>query len=171
MTTLRRCRGGIGRCASWISLRCASSATWWLAAQTWDRPVRLLDVATGSGRYLDAVSHFLASTLTMRVVPIGLDLSPAMLTQARIRNGHAGPRARHLVGAVETLPFRTASCDVMTCFNAVHHVDLARFADEAVSGTYPLRPARRLHAHARAKPPHDLGPPLSRVRHAGNETP
>ena len=96
-----------------------------------DRPVRLLDVATGSGRYLDAVSHFLASTLTMRVVPIGLDLSPAMLTQARIRNGHAGPRARHLVGAVETLPFRTASCDVMTCFNAVHHVDLARFADEA----------------------------------------
>ena len=96
-----------------------------------ERPVRLLDVATGSGRYLDAVSHFLSSTLTMRVVPIGLDLSPAMLTQARIRNGRAGPRARHLVGAVETLPFRTASCDVMTCFNAVHHVDLARFADEA----------------------------------------
>ena len=54
-----------------------------------------------------------------------------MLTQARIRNGRAGPRARHLVGAVETLPFRTASCDVMTCFNAVRHVDLARFADEA----------------------------------------
>ena len=96
-----------------------------------ERPVRLLDVATGSGRYLDAVSHFLSSTLTMRVVPIGLDLSPAMLAQARIRNGRAGPRARHLVGAVETLPFRTASCDVMTCFNAVHHVDLARFADEA----------------------------------------
>ena len=95
------------------------------------RPVRLLDVATGSGRYLDAVSHCLASVLAMEVVPIGLDLSPAMLTQARIRNGRAGPRARHLVGAVETLPFRTASCDVMTCFNAVHHVDLARFADEA----------------------------------------
>ena len=96
-----------------------------------ERPVRLLDVATGSGRYLEAVSHFLASTLTMRVVPIGLDLSPAMLTQARIRNGRAGPRARHLVGAVETLPFRTASCDVITCFNAVHHVNLARFAGEA----------------------------------------
>ena len=95
------------------------------------RPVRLLDVATGSGRYLDAVSHCLASVLAMEVVPIGLDLSPAMLKHARIRNGHAGLRARHLVGAVETLPFRTASCDVMTCFNAVHHVDLARFAAEA----------------------------------------
>ena len=95
------------------------------------RPVRLLDVATGSGRYLDAVSHCLTSVLAKEVVPIGLDLSRAMLTQARIHNGHAGPRARHLVGAVETLPFRTASCDVMTCFNAVHHVDLARFVAEA----------------------------------------
>ena len=95
------------------------------------RPVRLLDVATGSGRYLDAVSHCLASVLAMELVPIGLDLSPAMLRQARIRNGHTGPRARHLVGAVETLPFRTSSCDVMTCFNAVHHLDLARFAGEA----------------------------------------
>ena len=94
-------------------------------------PVRLLDVATGSGRYLDAVSHCLTSALAMEVVPIGLDLSPAMLTQARIHDGHTGPRARHLVGAVEMIPFRTASCDVMTCFNAVHHVDLARFAGEA----------------------------------------
>ena len=95
------------------------------------RPVRLLDVATGSGRYLDAVSQCLAATLALEVVPIGLDLSPAMLTQARIRNRHTGLRARHLVGSVETLPFRTSSCDVMTCFNAVHHVDLARFAGEA----------------------------------------
>ena len=95
------------------------------------RPVRLLDVATGSGRYLDAVSQCLAATLALEVVPIGLDLSPAMLTQARIRNRHTGLRAQHLVGSVETLPFRTSSCDVMTCFNAVHHVDLARFAGEA----------------------------------------
>ena len=67
----------------------------------------------------------------MPVVSIGLDLSPPMLRQARIRNRHAGLRTRHLVGAVETLPFRAASCDVMTCFNAVHHFDLARFAGEA----------------------------------------
>ena len=95
------------------------------------RPVRLVDVATGSGRYLDAVSQFLGSALATKVVPIGLDLSPPMLTQARICNGHAGLRALHLVGAVETLPFRASSCDVMTCFNAVHHFDLARFAGEA----------------------------------------
>ena len=110
------------------------------------RPVRLLDVATGSGRYLDAVSHCLASALAVEVVPIGLDLSPAMLRQARIRNGHAGLRARHLVGSVETLPFRTSSCDVMTCFNAVHHVDLARFAAEA---SRVLTPAGQLVVYTR----------------------
>ena len=95
------------------------------------RPVRLVDVATGSGRYLDAVNYCLGSALAMQVVSIGLDLSPPMLRQARIRNRHAGLRTRHLVGAVETLPFRASSCDVMTCFNAVHHFDLARFAGEA----------------------------------------
>jgi ubiquinone/menaquinone biosynthesis C-methylase UbiE len=110
------------------------------------RPVRLLDVATGSGRYLDAVSQCLAAALAVEVVPIGLDLSPAMLTQARIRNGHTGLRARHLVGSVETLPLRTSSCDVMTCFNAVHHVDLARFAGEA---SRVLTPAGQLVVYTR----------------------
>ena len=110
------------------------------------RPVRLLDVATGSGRYLDAVSQCLAAALAVEVVPIGLDLSPAMLTQARIRNGHTGLRARHLVASVETLPLRTASCDVMTCFNAVHHVDLARFAGEA---SRVLTPAGQLVVYTR----------------------
>ena len=95
------------------------------------RPVRLVDVATGSGRYLDAVSDFLGSALAMTVVPIGLDLSPSMLTRGHIGDGHAGLRARHLVGTVESLPFRSSSCDVMTCFNAVHHFNLARFAGEA----------------------------------------
>ena len=82
----------------------------------------------------------------MEVVPVGLDLSPAMLRQARIRNGHAGRRARYLVGAVETLPVRTSSCDVMTCFNAVHHVDLARFVAEAAR---VLTPAGQLVVYTR----------------------
>jgi len=119
--TLRELDLGAVRIVSNVVARAADSG----------RPVRLVDVATGSGRYLDAVSHFLGPALAMEVVPIGLDLSPPMLTQARICNGHAGLRARHLVGAVETLPLRASSCDVMTCFNAVHHFDLARFAGEA----------------------------------------
>ena len=94
------------------------------------RPFRLLDVGTGTGRYLDMVSERL-STLITDLCPIGLDRSAAMLGEARRLNGCAYPGANHLVGAVETLPIRAASCDAMTCFNAVHHFDLARFAGEA----------------------------------------
>ena len=96
------------------------------------RPVvRLLDVGTGEGRYLDAVSESLAASLANRVLPIGVDLAPAMLTQGRVRNGHASLRPQYLVSTGEMLPFRTASCDAITCFNAVHHFDLARFVSEA----------------------------------------
>ena len=96
------------------------------------RPVvRLLDVGTGEGRYLDAVSESLSASLANRVSPVGVDLSPAMLTQAHVRNSHVGLGAQYLVGASETLPFLTASCDAITSFNAVHHFDLARFVSEA----------------------------------------
>ena len=95
------------------------------------RPFRLLDVGTGTGRYLDMVSERLSSTLVTDLCPIGLDRSPAMLGHARRMNGCAYPGASHLVGAVETLPFRAASCHAITSFNAVHHFDLARFASEA----------------------------------------
>ena len=95
------------------------------------RPFRLLDVGTGTGRYLDLVSERLSSSLVTDLCPIGLDRSPAMLGQARRLNGCTYPGASHLVGAVETLPIRAASCHAMTCFNAVHHFDLTRFAREA----------------------------------------
>ena len=94
------------------------------------RPFRLLDVGTGTGRYLDMVSERLSSTGAADIFPIGLDRSPAML-RAQRHNGFAYPGASRLVAAVEMLPFCAASCDAMTCFNAVHHFELARFASEA----------------------------------------
>ncbi len=94
------------------------------------RPLRLLDVGTGAGRYLEAVGEFLTEALAGGVLPIGLDLTPAMLKQARIKNGHAGLCAQHVVSTVEMLPFPSASCDAITCFNAVHHFDLPRFMRE-----------------------------------------
>ncbi len=100
-----------------------------VAAQA--RPFRLLDVGTGTGRYLDMVSERLSSTVTTDLCPMGLDRSAAMLGQARRLNGCAYPGASRLVGAVETLPFCAATCDAITSFNAVHHFDLARFASEA----------------------------------------
>ena len=94
------------------------------------RPFRLLDVGTGTGRYLDMVSERLSSTGAPDIFSIGLDRSPAML-RAQQHNGFAYPGASRLVGAVETLPFYDASCDAITSFNAVHHFDLATFASEA----------------------------------------
>jgi SAM-dependent methyltransferase len=93
--------------------------------------VRLLDVGTGEGRYLDAVSESLSASLANRVLPVGVDLSPAMLTQAHVRNRRVGLSAEYLVSASERLPFLTATCDAVTSFNAVHHFDLDRFVSEA----------------------------------------
>ena len=95
------------------------------------RPFRLLDVGTGTGRYLDRVSEHLSSMCATDICPIGLDQSAAMLGQGRRLNGCAYPGASHLVGAVETLPFCAASCYAITSFNAVHHFDLGRFVCEA----------------------------------------
>ena len=92
--------------------------------------VRLLDVGTGEGRYLNAVSGSLPASLANQVLPIGVDLSPAMLTQAYVRNSHVSLGAQYLVSASERLPFLTASCDAITSFNAVHHFDLAKFISE-----------------------------------------
>ena len=110
------------------------------------RPYRLLDVGTGTGRYLDAVSEDLSSTHATDVYPIGLDRSSAMVRQARRRNECAYPGASHLVSAVETLPFLAASCDALTCFNAVHHFDVTRFAREAAR---VLTPAGHLVLYTR----------------------
>ena len=100
-------------------------------AATQARPFRLLDVGTGTGRYLDMISERLSSTLVTDLCPIGLDRNLAMLGHARRMTACAYPGASHLVGAVETLPIRAASCGAVICFNAVHHFDLSRFASEA----------------------------------------
>ena len=94
------------------------------------RPFRLLDVGTGTGRYLDIVSQHLSSTL-LDLCPIGLDRSPAMIGQARLRYGRTRPDPLYVVGSIEERPFRAASCDAIISFNAVHHFDLATFTREA----------------------------------------
>jgi SAM-dependent methyltransferase len=55
------------------------------------------------------------------------DVSAAMLAQLKAGNhGHAGGVVP-LLAAAEQLPLRTASLDVVTAFNCVHHFDLGRF--------------------------------------------
>jgi len=88
-----------------------------------DRLVTGLDVGCGTGRY----SRLLRGLLPPGSLLAASDVSAAMLAQ--LKAGHRG----HALGVVpllstaEELPLRTASLDVVTAFNCVHHFDLGRF--------------------------------------------
>jgi len=83
---------------------------------------RALDVACGPGTLLAALSPRVR-------VAIGLDVTPAMLRQARARL--SGAAARLVRGAAEHLPFADGSCSLVTCTSAIHHFgDAARALGE-----------------------------------------
>ena len=87
-----------------------------------DRAVTGLDIGCGTGRY----SRLLRGLLPDGSMLAGSDVSAAMLAQLKAGN-HGGAVVVPLVSAAEELPLRTASLDLVTAFNCVHHFDLGRF--------------------------------------------
>jgi SAM-dependent methyltransferase len=88
-----------------------------------DRPVTGLDVGCGTGRY----TRLLCALLPGGSLLVASDISAAMLAQLKASShGHA-LGVVPLLAAAEQLPLRTASLDVVTAFNCVHHFDLGRF--------------------------------------------
>ena len=88
-----------------------------------DRPVTGLDIGCGTGRY----TRLLRALLPDGSLLAASDVSAAMLAQLTAgTHGHAGGVVP-LLAAAEQLPLRTASLDVVTAFNCVHHFDLGRF--------------------------------------------
>ncbi len=87
---------------------------------------RALDVATGTGNTAFAVAEHVQHAS-------GLDVSPAMLAQARARAEREGvTNLTFLEGAAEHLPFPDASFDLVTSRHAPHHFrDLGAFLREA----------------------------------------
>jgi SAM-dependent methyltransferase len=106
------------------------------------RPVTGLDVGCGTGRY---------SRLLRAVLPEGsrlavADISAAMLAQLKAgSHGDAGGVVP-LLAAAEQLPLRTASLDLITAFNCVHHFGLARFLAAAAR---VRAPGGRLYIYTR----------------------
>jgi ubiquinone/menaquinone biosynthesis C-methylase UbiE len=88
-----------------------------------DRPVTAADIGCGTGRY----SRLLRRLLPEGSLLVASDVSAAMLAQLKAgHHGHA-PGAVPLLSTAEELPLRTASLDLVTAFNCVHHFDLGRF--------------------------------------------
>jgi len=105
-----------------------------------DRPVTGLDAGCGTGRY----SRLLRGVLPEGSRLLASDVSAAML--AELTAGSRGLGVVPLLSAAEELPLRTASLDLVTAFNSVHHFDLARFLAAAAR---VLRPGGQLFMYTR----------------------
>jgi SAM-dependent methyltransferase len=106
------------------------------------RPVTGLDIGCGTGRY----TRLLRELLPDGSLLAASDVSAAMLAQLRAASrGHA-VGVVPLLAAAEQLPLRTASLDLVTAFNCVHHFDLARFLAAAAR---VLQPGGQLFIYTR----------------------
>jgi SAM-dependent methyltransferase len=106
------------------------------------RPVTGLDIGCGTGRY----TRLLRGLLPEGSLLAASDVSAAMLAQLTAgQHGHAGGVVP-LLSAAEELPLLTASLDLVTAFNCVHHFDLGRFL-AAVARV--LRPGGQLFIYTR----------------------
>src|SRR5437762_14047079 len=106
------------------------------------RPVTGLDAGCGTGRY----TRLLRALLPDCSLLAAADVSAAMLAQLRAAShGHA-LGVVPLLAAAEQLPLRTASLDLVTAFNCVHHFDLGRFLAAAAR---VLRPGGQLFIYTR----------------------
>ena len=88
-----------------------------------DRRVTALDIGCGTGRYTRLLRGLLPEGSRL----VASDVSAAMLSQLRAGDPGDADGVVPLLSAAEELPLRTASLDVVTAFNCVHHFDLARF--------------------------------------------
>ena len=106
------------------------------------RPVTGLDIGCGTGRY----TRLLRALLPDGSLLAASDVSAAMLAQLKTASrGHA-LGVVPLLAAAEELPLRTASLDLVTAFNCVHHFDLARFLAAAAR---VLQPGGQLFIYTR----------------------
>src|SRR5436190_10077477 len=106
------------------------------------RPVTGLDIGCGTGRYTRLLRALLPDGSRLAAA----DVSAAMLAQLRAASRGRAPGVVPLLAAAEQLPLRTASLDLVTAFNCVHHFDLARFL-AAVARV--LRPGGQLFIYTR----------------------
>jgi len=81
----------------------------------WGHLARILDVSCGTGLLEEAVRRLHPDTKV-----VGIDISPAMLEEAR-RKLAGAERVMLVNGAAEVLPFAAGSFDAVICANSLHY--------------------------------------------------
>src|SRR5260221_3429905 len=125
------------------SLRTTDEAPVRRIGQLWpDRPARALDIGCGRGRYPRLLRGLLPEGSRLAAG----DVSAAMLSQLTAGDDGRARGVVPLLSAAEELPLRSASLDVVSAFNCIHHFDLARFLAAAAR---VLRPGGQLFIYTR----------------------
>jgi len=96
---------------------------------TRSRPVDLVDIGCGTGRYTDIIARRFKGDLRL----LCCDYSAAMIAECRTRMSRGFPSKdiHYCRVSASDLSFADACIDAIVTFNAVHHFDLDRFVIEA----------------------------------------
>jgi SAM-dependent methyltransferase len=108
--------------------------------------VVILDVGSGTGRYLEAALAESDLRATHQCCAVRYDAMSEMLGGTWTSSGLPCRAIRSLVGLAESLPFAAGTIDAVLALNAVHHFHLATFVAEVGR---VLRPEGRVIIYTR----------------------
>jgi demethylmenaquinone methyltransferase/2-methoxy-6-polyprenyl-1,4-benzoquinol methylase len=90
----------------------------------------ILDVGSGTGRYLESVLAESALEMTHRCCAVRYDALREMLGGTCASSGLPYRSVKSVVGLAESLPFAADAVDAVLVFNAIHHFDATPFMTE-----------------------------------------
>lgn len=98
---------------------------------------QVLDMGCGTGRFTIPLAQHAAAVT-------GLDLSPAMIAQARQKAEQAGVRVAFHESDMATMPFEDGTFDVVTSMLALMHIPLESRQQVFLEATRVLKPGGRM---------------------------
>ncbi len=90
----------------------------------------ILDVGSGTGRYLESVLAATGLETTHRCCAVRYDALREMLGGTSASSGLPCRSIKSVVGLAEVLPFAAQTIDAVLAFNAIHHFDVGPFLAE-----------------------------------------
>jgi SAM-dependent methyltransferase len=108
--------------------------------------VVILDVGSGTGRYLESVLAESALEMTHRCCAVRYDALREMLGETWVWSGRPCRSLTSVVGLAESLPLTADAIDAALAFNAIHHFDVSPFLAEVGR---VLRPEGRVVIYTR----------------------